>query len=71
VYLPLVSVTVPVGAGLPDPPLIVTVTCSGCVVVMLDEPGVAAIVGVALLTVTEPELPVALWYVEELLESGV
>jgi hypothetical protein len=45
--------------GFPVPPLTATVTESDCVVVMLDEAGVAVTVGVALLTVTAPEVPVA------------
>jgi hypothetical protein len=48
------------------------VTESGCVVAMLDAPGVTVTVGVAAVTVIEDEaVPVALPYSEELLESGV
>ena len=36
----------PVGVGLPLPPLTATVTDSGCAVVMLDEDGVTVKVGV-------------------------
>ena len=72
VYLPLVNVTVPVGVGLPVPPLTATVTLSDCVVVMLDTPGVTVTVGNTAVTVTADEaIPDALPYSEELFESGV
>jgi hypothetical protein len=59
VYPPPLSVTKPVGVGVP---LTATVTVNGCAVVMLDELGVTVIVGVvfARVTVTAEEVPVAL-----------
>ena len=48
VYVPLVRVTEPVGVGLPLPPLTVTFTANGCVVVMLVGDGVTVNVGVNL-----------------------
>jgi hypothetical protein len=62
VYPPPVRVTVPVGVGLPVPPLTETVTVSGWAVVMLDAVGVSVTVGVVLagvVTVSE-FVPVAL-----------
>jgi hypothetical protein len=62
VYPPPLSVTVPVGVGLPVPPLTATVTERGCAVVMLEADGVTATVGVvfaATVTVTDA-LPEAL-----------
>jgi hypothetical protein len=62
VYVPLVSVTEPVGVGFPVPPLTATATVSACAVVMLDADGVTVNVGVvfaAAVTVTEFD-PVAL-----------
>jgi hypothetical protein len=72
-YPPPVSVTVPVGAGLPLPPLTTAVTVSACVVVMLIADGVTATPGVifaGVVTVTTAA-PVALLYVVELEVSGV
>ena len=46
VYAPLVSITDPVGVALAPPPLTVTVTDSGCNVVMLADDGAAVTVGV-------------------------
>ena len=43
---PPVSVTEPVGVGLPLPPFTTTVTERGCTVVMLEEAGVTVTVGV-------------------------
>jgi hypothetical protein len=48
---PPVSVTVPVGAGLP---LTATVAVNPCAVVMLGEDGVTVTAGVALFTVSVP-----------------
>jgi hypothetical protein len=45
VKVPLVSVTVPVGVGLPVPPLTAVVTVNACAVVMLVEDGVTVTVG--------------------------
>ena len=56
-YVPPLSVTLPVGVGLPLPPLTVTVTESLCAVVMLVEAGVTVTVGVIFETVTEPLRP--------------
>jgi hypothetical protein len=56
VYPPPLSITEPVGMGVP---VTVTITVSGWVVVTLDGEGVTDTVGVVLPTVTEPELPVA------------
>jgi len=39
---------VPLGVGLPVPPLTTTVTVNACVAVMLDADGVTVIVGVVL-----------------------
>jgi hypothetical protein len=64
---------VPVGIGLPLPPLTAIVTDNPCAVVILDASGVTVTVGVvfaATVTITEAE-PEALLYVEELDESGV
>jgi hypothetical protein len=47
VYPPPVRVTVPVGVGLPFPPLTATITDSACVVVMLEAVGVTLTVGIA------------------------
>jgi hypothetical protein len=60
-YVPLVSVTDPVGVGLPLPPLTETVTVKACAVVMLDEDGVTTTVGVVFtrVTVTAEDEPVA------------
>ena len=62
VYPPPMSVTEPVGVGLPLPPLTATVTVKACAVVMLDEDGVTDTVGVvtACVTVTARDVPVAL-----------
>jgi hypothetical protein len=38
---------------------------------MLEEPGVTETIGLVSATVTEPEVPVALRYVESLFASGV
>ena len=46
VYVPLVSITVPVGVGLLPPPLTVTVTVSACMVLMLEDDGETMTVGV-------------------------
>ena len=51
---PPVSVTVPVGAGLPLTRLTATVAVNPCAVVMLDEGSVTATAGVALFTVNVP-----------------
>jgi hypothetical protein len=48
VKLPLVSVAEPVGVGLPVPPLTEIATVNACAVVILDEDGVNATVGVDL-----------------------
>jgi hypothetical protein len=48
VKLPLISVTDPVGMGLPVPSLTATFTVNDCAVVMLAEEGVTTTVGVAL-----------------------
>ena len=45
VYVPPVSVTEPVGVGLPDPPLTATVTMVDCAVVILAGDGVTVTVG--------------------------
>jgi hypothetical protein len=47
-----VSVTDPVGVGLPLPPLTVAVTDNACAVVMLLADGVTVIVGAILATIT-------------------
>jgi hypothetical protein len=52
VYPPPVSVTDPVGVGLPLPPFTVAVTDNACAVVMLLADGVTVIVGAILATVT-------------------
>jgi hypothetical protein len=39
VYVPLLTVTDPVGVALPEPPLTATVTESDCAVVILDAEG--------------------------------
>ena len=57
VYVPLVSVTAPVGVGLAVPSLTPTVTASTCAVVMLVDDNVIVTVGVA---VGEAVSPVAL-----------
>jgi hypothetical protein len=44
--VPPLNVTFPVGVGLPEPPLTVTVTPSDWVVVMLVEAGVTVTAGV-------------------------
>jgi hypothetical protein len=62
VWPPPDSVTVPVGDGLPAPPLTATVTVNACAVVMLDADGVTVTVGVifaGLVTATVAD-PVAL-----------
>ncbi len=72
VYVPLVSVTVPVGIASPALPLTATVTNKARVVVVLAEAGVAVTVGVVsgtVMTVTVA-LPDALLYRDELAESG-
>jgi hypothetical protein len=72
-YPPPVSVTVPVGTGLPLPPATTTVTERLCVVVRFAADGVTATVGVifaGVVTVTSAD-PVALLYVVELDVSGV
>ena len=69
-YPPPLSVTEPVGLGVPAT---VTVTVSGWVVATLDGEGVTVTVGMVfagLVTVTGFD-PDALLYIEELLESGV
>jgi hypothetical protein len=43
---PLVSVTEPVGVGLPVPPLMATATVNDWAVVMLEEDGVVVTLGV-------------------------
>jgi hypothetical protein len=43
-----VSVTEPVGVGLPFPPLTTAVTVNACAVVMLDRDGVTETAGVIL-----------------------
>ena len=70
---PPLSTTVPVGVGLPLPPLTATVTERLCVVAMLDADGDTVTAGIVFgdgVTVTEaaPEAPL---YVVELDESGV
>jgi hypothetical protein len=45
-YVPLLSFTVPVGIGLPAPPLTATVTFKACAVVTLLDAGVTVTVGV-------------------------
>jgi hypothetical protein len=73
VYPPPLSTTVPVGVGLPLPPLTATVTARLCAVVMLDAAGVTVTVGivfVGVFTVTAAA-PDALLYVVELAVSGV
>jgi hypothetical protein len=57
VYPPPVSVTEPVGVGVPPT---VTETESACTVVMLDTDGVTVTGGVALATVTAEDVPEAL-----------
>jgi hypothetical protein len=47
VYVPLLSVIVPVGVGLLPPPLTVSATVNDCAVVMLVRDGVTVTVGVA------------------------
>ena len=47
-YPPPLSVTVPVGVGLPLPPFTATVTESGCTLVMLGADGVTVMVGVSI-----------------------
>jgi hypothetical protein len=47
VKLPLLSITEPVGVGLPVPPLTATLTDNDWAVVMVVEDGVTVIVGVA------------------------
>jgi hypothetical protein len=72
-YPPPVSVTEPVGVGLPPPPLTAMVTVKPCALVMLLEDGVTVTVGIIVtgtITVTEFE-PVAPLYVAELAASGV
>jgi hypothetical protein len=61
-YPPPVSVTVPVGTGLPLPPLTTAVTVKACVVVMLVADGVTAtagvfLVGVVTVTTAAPVAP--------------
>src|ERR1039458_4786480 len=70
VELALARVTVPVGVGLPLPPLTPMVTDNDCAVVMLDEPGVTVTVGVVFAgaVTTTVFVPVALLYVAELAE---
>jgi hypothetical protein len=51
--LPLVSVTVPVGAVEPDAPATVTATDSGCSVLIPEADGVTATAGVKTVTSTE------------------
>jgi hypothetical protein len=55
--LPLVSVTAPVGVGVPPT---VTETESAWSVVMLDEAGITVTVGVVPVTVTGVDMPTAL-----------
>jgi hypothetical protein len=59
--------------GLPLLPLTAAVTVNACAVVMLDADGVTVTVGVIFGgTVTVTKLvPVAMLYMDELLESGV
>jgi hypothetical protein len=45
-YVPLVSVTEPVGVAWPELPLTVTATVRSCAVVMVAAPGVTVTVGV-------------------------
>ena len=45
-YAPLLSFTVPVGVGLPEPPLTATFTFRSCAVVMLLDAGFTVTVGV-------------------------
>jgi len=59
VYPPPVSVTEPVGVGLPALQATATVTDRAWFALMLDEPGVTVTVGVTRLTVT-PAFPEAL-----------
>jgi hypothetical protein len=71
--VPATRTTEPVGVGLPLVALTVTATLSCCAVVMLDGIGTTVTVGVVFVTgftVTGFD-PVALLYIEELLESGV
>ena len=58
-YPPPVSVTVPVAAGLPVPVFTATVTLNDWVTEMLEAAGVTETAGVALLTVTLEDEPVA------------
>ena len=60
VYPPPVSVTEPVGVGLPVPPFTETVTARGCAVVMLEAEGVTVTAGVVFETVTVEDVPVVL-----------
>ena len=54
VYVALVSVTEPVGLGLPDPPLTVTVTIVDCAEVILAGEGVTVTVGAVVVVVAQP-----------------
>jgi len=50
---PLVTITEPVGVGLPLPPFTTMATENACVVVTLETDGVTVIVGVAAVTSTD------------------
>ena len=56
-YVPLVSVTVPVGVGSPVPALTTMLTVSGCVVLMPFVEGVSATYEPALTTVIGAVVP--------------
>lgn len=59
VYPPPEIVTAPVAVDAPLPPVTAIVTLNPCAVVMLEDEGVTITAGVALVTVTSEETPVA------------